>query len=201
MISVRFALKVSSTRSPIGLSLGQAEDTSDYFPRQFLEDGQGSFRRSTKAPRRIDLSVCPLVNVAFWRYRSVRDIKITLLYPPHQAWPGHMCRPNGSLAYPSLAGGLHEAGFEVNIFDACVGNAKDDLDKMFYVSKTLPTGLLRTGVDDERILQEVKDADIVGLTSILSDQESMVLATSRLIKKHFPEKLIVTRRGSMPAID
>jgi radical SAM superfamily enzyme YgiQ (UPF0313 family) len=120
-----------------------------------------------------------------------RDIKITLLYPPHQAWPGYMCKPNGSLAYPSLAGALRQAGFAVDIFDACVGNTKDNLDEMFYISKKLPTGLLRTGVNDERILQEVKDADIVGLTSIFSDQESMVLATARLIKRHFPEKLII----------
>jgi radical SAM superfamily enzyme YgiQ (UPF0313 family) len=121
-----------------------------------------------------------------------RDIKITLLYPPHQAWPGYMCKPNGSLAYPSLGGAVREAGFEVNVFDACVGNDQDDLDEMFYVSKKLPSGLLRTGVSDERILQEVKDADIVGLTSIFSDQETMVLSTSRLIKKHFPEKLIIS---------
>ena len=102
-----------------------------------------------------------------------------------------MCKPNGSLAYPSLAGALREAGFEVNIFDACVGNEKDDLAEMFYVSQQLPSGLLRTGVSDDRILEEVKDADIVGLTSIFSDQESMVLAASRLIKQQFPDKLIV----------
>jgi hypothetical protein len=39
---------------------------------------------------------------------------------------------NGSLAYPSLAGALREAGFEVNIFDACVGNEKDDLAERFH---------------------------------------------------------------------
>jgi anaerobic magnesium-protoporphyrin IX monomethyl ester cyclase len=120
-----------------------------------------------------------------------RDIKVTLLYPPHQAWPGYMCKPNGSLAYPSLAGALREAGFEVDIFDACVGTSKDDLEEMFYVSQQLPSGLLRTGVKDERILEEVRDAHMVGLTSIFSDQETMVLAAARLIKQHFPEKLIV----------
>jgi len=120
------------------------------------------------------------------------SIKVTLLYPPHQTWPGSLVKPNGSLAYPMLAGALLEHDIEVNIVDAIVGTDKETVDEVFYKSTELPSGLYRTGLSDERILEEVADSDIIGLTSIFSDQETMVLYTARLIKKHFPEKLIVS---------
>ena len=122
----------------------------------------------------------------------MKTVNTVLLYPPEQNWPDTMCKPNGSLAYPMLAGSLIEAGFEARIFDACVGNEKDDLQNVFYDSKDLQNGMLRTGVSPERILEEVEDADMVGITSIFSHQETMVLDTVELIKKHFPEKLIVS---------
>ena len=122
---------------------------------------------------------------------SKKRVKVTLLYPPEQTWPEMMCKPNGSLAYPMLGGALIENGTEVKIFDACVGNENDNLDDVFYTSSDLPTGMKRTGVKDERILEEVADSDIIGLTSIFTHQETMVLNTSRLIKKTFPDKLIV----------
>ena len=81
----------------------------------------------------------------------MKDVKVTLLYPPHQSWPGSMCKPNGSLAYPNLAGALQKIGVEVEIYDACVGNQKDDLNEVFYRSTELDTGLIRTGVGDDRI--------------------------------------------------
>jgi anaerobic magnesium-protoporphyrin IX monomethyl ester cyclase len=120
-----------------------------------------------------------------------RNVKVVLLYPQHQSWPDSMVKPNGSLAYPQLGGALLAHGIEVKVFDACVGNDKDDLESTFYRSTPLPTGLLRTGVSDDRILEEVADYDIIGLTSIFSAQETMVLTTAALIKKHFPAKLIV----------
>ena len=60
--------------------------------------------------------------------------KVVLLYPPNQSLPGVMCKPNGSLAYPYLAGALLERGIETSIFDACVGNEKDELRNVFYKS-------------------------------------------------------------------
>jgi radical SAM superfamily enzyme YgiQ (UPF0313 family) len=102
-----------------------------------------------------------------------------------------MCKPNGSLAYPNIGGALRDMGVQVDIYDACVGNQKDNLDEVFYKSVELETGLLRTGVSEDRILEEVTDSDLVGLTSIFSDQETMVLRCARLIKEEFPDKLIV----------
>lgn len=125
------------------------------------------------------------------KHKHINNPKITLIYAPNQSWPDTMCKPNGSLAYPSLGGALIEAGIEVKVFDACVGNEKDDLKEMFYKSKELPSGLYRTGVSDQRILDEVENSDVVGLTSIFTDQETMVLSTAKLIKDAYPEKLIV----------
>jgi len=103
-----------------------------------------------------------------------------------------MCKPNGSLAYPTLGGALISHGVEVAVFDACVGNAADDLDATFYHQTTLPSGLLRTGVSDDRILEEAADCDVVGITSIFSDQETMVLETARLLRREFPDLKLIS---------
>ena len=121
-----------------------------------------------------------------------RDVRVLLLYPPNQSLPGTICKPNGSLAYPSLGGALRQNGVEVGLYDACVGNDSDDLMGTFYNSpRELATGLIRTGVSDERILAEVEDYDIIGLTSIFTEQETMVLTTARVIRAAFPEKVLV----------
>lgn len=121
-----------------------------------------------------------------------KDVHVTLLYPPQQTNPQWECKPEGSLAYPSLASALLEAGFHVKIFDSCVGNEKDSLDEVFHHSSDLPSGLKRTGVSNQRILDEIKDSDIVGITSVFTNQETMAIETGRLIKAHFPEKILIT---------
>ncbi|WP_328609968.1 B12-binding domain-containing radical SAM protein [Amycolatopsis sp. NBC_00345] len=133
---------------------------------------------------------------------TLRDVSVLLLYPPNQNLPGTVCKPNGSLAYPHLGGALRHHGVPVTIFDACVGDGPDDLDAIFANPVAIPSGLVRTGVTDERILQVVADHDIVGITSIFTDQESMVLHCARLIKAAYPEKILVSggvnARSRMP---
>ncbi len=116
----------------------------------------------------------------------MNNVNFLFLYPPEQTWPGMVCKPNGSLAYPYLVGALRDVGIDSSIFDACVGNDRDDLDSFFFKPKKLASGMLQTGVSDERILQEVSNYDAVGITSIFSQQETQVLRCARLIKKHFP---------------
>jgi len=120
----------------------------------------------------------------------IQEPRVLLLYPPEQNWPETLCKPNGSLAYPMLAGALREINVDVEVYDACVGNDDDEYKNFFFNPTPLKSGLLRTGVSDDRILQMVKDFDFVGLTSIFSLQETMVLHCCRLIKKHFPEKIL-----------
>lgn len=119
-------------------------------------------------------------------------LKVVLLYPPHQSWPGTLVKPNGSLAYPMLGAALREIGVDVRVVDCVVGAEQDDLYEVFNSSVELPSGLFRTGLSEERILEEVADADIVGITSIFSDQETMVFATADLIREAFPDKLIIS---------
>ena len=119
-----------------------------------------------------------------------KNPRVLLLYPPEQNWPDTLCKPNGSLAYPMIGGALRDMGVEVKVYDACVGNKDDDYKKFFFTPTALKSGLLRTGVSDERILQMAANFDFIGITSIFSLQETMVLHCCRLIKKHFPEKIL-----------
>ena len=48
----------------------------------------------------------------------MKEIKILLLYPPEQSWPGTMVKPNGSLAYPYLGGALRDINIETYVYDA-----------------------------------------------------------------------------------
>ena len=121
----------------------------------------------------------------------IKDPKVTLLYPPIQTWEGFQCKPNGSLAYPYLAAALMRHGVDVEIFDASVGEGEDDLDAIFASPILLPTGMYRTGVSDERMLSRLKDSTVVGITSIFSEQESIVLETIRKIRRTYPEKYII----------
>ena len=120
----------------------------------------------------------------------MKEVKILLLYPPEQSWPGTMVKPNGSLAYPYLGGALRDIGVESYVYDACVGNDNDNLDIFFNNSSELPSGMIRTGVSDERILEIAEKYDAVGITSIFSQQETQVLHCAKIIKKNYPNKLI-----------
>ncbi|GGQ36604.1 radical SAM superfamily enzyme YgiQ (UPF0313 family) [Actinomadura coerulea] len=123
---------------------------------------------------------------------ALRDVRVLLLYPPNQSAPGTVCKPNGSLAYPNLGGALRDHGVDVRVFDACVGDDSDELEGIFGRPAQLPSGFLRTGVSDQRILEEAAAYDIVGITSIFTDQETMVLHCARLLRAAFPEKILVS---------
>ena len=120
----------------------------------------------------------------------MKEIKILLLYPPEQSWPGTMIKPNGSLAYPYLGGALRDIGVETSIYDACIGNHNDNLNDFFNKSHQLPNGMIKTGVTDERIIEVSSKYDAIGITSIFSQQESQVLHCARIIKNKFPNKLL-----------
>ena len=120
----------------------------------------------------------------------MKEIKILLLYPPEQSWPGTMVKPNGSLAYPYLGGALRDIGVECYVYDACVGNDDDNLDDFFNKNSELSSGMIKTGVSDERILEVAENYDAIGITSIFSQQETQVLHCAKIIKKRYPNKLL-----------
>ena len=117
-------------------------------------------------------------------------MKVLLLYPPEQQWPGNIVKPNGSLAYPYLGGALRDIGVETYVYDATVGDHNDNTDKFFGRPTKLPSGKLRTGVSDERILEVASNYDVIGITSIFSQQEAMALHCAKIIKKKFPNKVL-----------
>ncbi len=117
-------------------------------------------------------------------------MKVLLLYPPEQQWPGCIVKPNGSLAYPYLGGALRDIGVEAHVYDATVGDKNDNTDDFFGKPTKLPSGKLRTGVTDERILEVASNYDIIGITSIFSQQEAMALHCAKIIKKKFPNKIL-----------
>ena len=93
----------------------------------------------------------------------MKTIKVLLLYPPEQSWPGTMVKPNGSLAYPYLGAALRDIGVETYVYDACIGDDNDDLNNFYTKSSKLPTGMIKTGVSDERILEVASYYDVVVL--------------------------------------
>ena len=123
---------------------------------------------------------------------GLRDVRVLLLCPPVQAAPGATHKPNGSLAYPNLAGALRDHGVDVRIFDSCVGEGDDPLEELFTRPLPLPSGFLRAGVCDERILDVAADYDVVSITSNFTDQESMVLHCARLIRSAYPDKVLLS---------
>ena len=118
----------------------------------------------------------------------MKEIKILLLYPPEQSWPKTMVKPNGSLAYPYLCGALKQIGVESYVYDACVGNDDDNLDDIFYKNTPLKSGMIRTGVSDNRILEIASSYDAVGITSIFSQQETQVLHCAKIINSKLPNQ-------------
>ncbi|HTY35330.1 hypothetical protein, partial [Mycobacterium sp.] len=123
---------------------------------------------------------------------GLREVRVLLLSPPVQTAQGQSCKPNASLAYPNLAGAVRAHGVDVRIFDACVGDGDDPLDDLFANPTPLASGFLRVGVDDERIVAVAADYDVIGISNIFTDQETMALHCARLIRAAFPEKVLVT---------
>ena len=63
---------------------------------------------------------------------------------------------------------------------------------MFNKSIKLPSGMIKTGVEDERILEVASGYEVICITSIFSQQETQVLHCAKLIKKNYPNKLLLS---------
>lgn len=128
------------------------------------------------------------------RFESFRakDPRFLLMYSPLQFGPQEMAKPDGSLSLPYLAGSLRRAGYDVDILDVSVGNEKDALEHTFFNTSKLESGLIRCGMSKERILEESRDYDVIGISSIFTTQSSMVLETVRTVKQAAPDKLVIS---------
>lgn len=122
----------------------------------------------------------------------IKQPSFLLMYSALQFAPEEMAKPDGSLSLPYLAGALREAGYDVKILDVSVGDDNDLLADTFFHPTRLPSGLIRCGMPRERIEQEIKKYDVIGVSSIFTTQTTMVLDLIRTAKECAPEKLVIT---------
>jgi anaerobic magnesium-protoporphyrin IX monomethyl ester cyclase len=127
--------------------------------------------------------------------RRIPNPRVLCMYAPLQYYPHEVCRPDSSLGLIYLHASLRSAGFETDLLDASIGRpGKDPLANTFYrrtpASESDP-GLFRIGMTPERILEEVEPFDIVAVSSIFTQQTARCIELSRLVKRAFPEKIMV----------
>lgn len=124
--------------------------------------------------------------------RRIKDPKFLMVFPPMQFSKDEMVRPDGTLGLPYLDASLTQAGFHSQILDMSIGTPKDKLEDTFYKQIPISNNLVQIGMSEERILEEVRDFDVIGLTSLFTQQTSQCIRTAKLIKKHYPEKIIIS---------
>jgi anaerobic magnesium-protoporphyrin IX monomethyl ester cyclase len=119
------------------------------------------------------------------------DPSFLLAYPPLQYASDEMVRPDGTLGPPYLDAALTEAGFSSRLLDMSIGTERDALQDTFHRQVELEPGLVRVGMSPERILEEVAEVDVVGITSLFTQQTSRCLEVIELIKRAFPDKIAI----------
>jgi radical SAM superfamily enzyme YgiQ (UPF0313 family) len=79
----------------------------------------------------------------------------------------------------------------VDILDVAVGNNKDQLAYTFFKPTRLNNGMLRIGLPSERIVEEMTDYDVLGISSVFTPQTSRALELIHLARSAFPDKPII----------
>lgn len=121
----------------------------------------------------------------------IRDPRFLMLFPPLQFGATELQRPDGTLALPYLDAALTRAGFHSEILDCSVGNARHALADTFFKPVQISERFVRVGLSPEQILAEVESFDIIAVTSIFTPQTSRVFEVAELIKRHYPDKILV----------
>ncbi len=130
--------------------------------------------------------------------------RVLLIYPPSQLMDIEIPRPDGSLGLLYLAGALRRVDVEVDVLDASVGTAEDNLEETFYKPVMQPNGLIRIGMSAERIREVVAKGgyNVVGINSNFTPQTRMALEVAVLVKAISTEILVivggVNARSSIP---
>lgn len=121
----------------------------------------------------------------------IRNPRFLLAFPPQQYAASETVRPDGTLGLAYIDAALTEAGFESQILDMSIGTRADRLEDTFFRQSSLENGYIRIGMTAERILEEVRDHDVIALTSVFTQQTSRCFEVSRLIKDAYPEKILI----------
>jgi len=123
---------------------------------------------------------------------NIREPKFLLMYPPQRFNTRFgVVKPEGSLGIVYLAGALREEGYSVEILDCCVGNERYTFEQSFCRQTPLSNNLIRVGMSKEAIIQEAKNYDVIGISSIFTVQTAMVEEIVKTLSLAYPEKIIV----------
>ena len=118
--------------------------------------------------------------------------RFILLYSPQIFDPKFgAIKPEGSLGLIYLISALRDENFDVNLLDATVGNDNYSLSETFYRQEIQSDGMVRVGMSIQDILLEIKDYDVIGITSIFTAQTRIIEKVVSSIKKMYPKKIIV----------
>ena len=122
--------------------------------------------------------------VAFWQDRS--RLTILLIVPFYSFWPRYETRRAGCpLGLELIAGELVTKGFNVVFLDACMA-AYDQLTPQ-------RSHFVRYGLTDKQLRRALADfnPDIVGITSLFSNQHRNADQAAWLVRRSYPEAIIV----------
>lgn len=125
-------------------------------------------------------------------HKNIKDPRFLLMYSPQ--WFDTRfgaVKPEGSLGIMYLASALRANGYEVEILDCCVGNARYSLQETIYRQTHMDNGMVRVGMDIHEILKEAEDFDIIGISSLFTAQTRMVEETISALVRAYPKKLII----------
>ena len=116
-----------------------------------------------------------------------KRLSVLLLVPPYSFDPQYETRRvSAPLGLETIANELVQRGFNVTFIDA----ARAKYDQL--MSKT--SGEMKYGLTDEQIrevLEQFPETDIVGVTSMFSNQSQNVADTTKIIRELYPKALIV----------
>jgi radical SAM superfamily enzyme YgiQ (UPF0313 family) len=119
-----------------------------------------------------------------------------LCLPPQQYARSEIVRPDGCLALAYLDAALTAAGFESRILDMSIGTDADSLDDTFFRHAELDNGFIRVGMSPARILEEARDADVIAISSVFTQQTSRCFEVADLLRREFPEKILIAGGGN-----
>ena len=121
--------------------------------------------------------------VAFWQNKS--RTTVMLLSPFYSFWPRYETRRAGCpIGLELIASELVAKGFNVIFIDSCM-SAYDQYTKQ-------QDGTIRYGLTDEQLERVLGDfnPDVVGITSLFSNQANNVEQVTRLVKRVYPNTII-----------
>ena len=133
----------------------------------------------------------------------MKEPKIMLINPAMEILPeGQNMRSSLGLGPLCVAGALVEENVPVKIFDMIMGDNDELLSKSFYNHQTLPHGNIRVGISLEDMIEKIDEfkPNIIGVSSIFTEQTDMALEVAEAVKKYNKNILLIVGGGNANAL-